>query len=84
MEVKERSIKMYKSINLIITGDHMRKYALLKEEINDICKVMIYQLQEETYVFLYNTKMDAPCFADLCFDQLEDAEEYCKRELGVY
>jgi hypothetical protein len=60
----------------------MRKYALLEEEINNICKVMICKLQEETYVFLYNTTKDAPCFADLCFDQLEEAEEYCK-ELGV-
>jgi hypothetical protein len=61
----------------------MRKYALLVEEINKICKVMIYQLQEETYVFLYNTKKDASCFADFCFDQLDDAEEYCKG-LGVH
>ncbi len=60
----------------------MRKYALLKEQMSNICKVMIFDTTHETYVFLYDTLEDTACFADYSFESIEEAEEYCK-ELGV-
>ncbi|MGE7999780.1 hypothetical protein ACQKOF_14095 [Lysinibacillus sp. NPDC093190] len=60
----------------------MRKYAFLEEKIDEICKVMIYGSPDETYVFLYNTLQDTGCFADMCFEVLEEAEEYCEK-LGI-
>ena len=39
---------------------------------------MLYEyLSDEVYVFLYNSIDDVPCFADYCFDTLEEAEEMC-------
>ncbi len=60
----------------------MRKYAFLKEEGSNICKVMIFATIDETNVFLYDTIEDTACFADCCFESIEEAEQYCK-ELGV-
>ncbi|PLT28669.1 hypothetical protein [Peribacillus deserti] len=60
----------------------MRKYAFLKEKVNNICKVMIYHSTDGIYVFLYNTLGDKACFADGCFENMLEAEEFCK-DLGV-
>ena len=60
----------------------MRKYAFLEEKIDDICKIMIYESSDETYVFLYNTLQNTSCFANMCFEVLEEAEEYCEK-LGI-
>lgn len=61
----------------------MRKYALLPKRIEKICKVMLYDSPEEgTFVFLYDSIGDTSCFADNHFENLKDAEDYCK-ELGV-
>lgn len=60
----------------------MRKYVLIKEVVDQICKVMIYESSEEVAVFLYDSTSDTPCFADLSFETIEEAEKYCK-ELGI-
>ncbi|MED3804467.1 hypothetical protein P4562_21440 [Lysinibacillus xylanilyticus] len=54
----------------------------MKEEGGNICKVMIFASTDETNVFLYDSIEDTACFADCCFDSIEEAEEYYK-ELGV-
>lgn len=41
----------------------MRKYAFIINN-KDICKVMIYDSPEGTFVFLYNTLMETACFTD--------------------
>lgn len=33
-------------------------------------------------MFLYNTLQNTSCFADMCFEVLEEAEEYCEK-LGI-
>lgn len=60
----------------------MRKYAFLEEKYDGLCKVMIYDSPEGTYVFLYDSPKDTPCVADNCFENLEEAEDYCK-EFGI-
>jgi len=60
----------------------MRKYVLLKEVVDKICKVMIYESSEDVTVFLYDSTSDTSCFADFSFETIEEAEKYCK-ELGI-
>ena len=40
------------------------KYSILKEPVNNIKKVMIYDMEDGVYVFLYKTDKDVSCFAD--------------------
>ncbi|WP_139995517.1 hypothetical protein [Paenibacillus paridis] len=61
----------------------MRKYLVLEERVNKIKKVMIYETDEEAYVFLYDTHEDKPCFADYWFESVEDAEDYCEAHINV-
>ncbi|WP_108587262.1 hypothetical protein [Paenisporosarcina sp. OV554] len=60
----------------------MRKYVLLKEVVDKICKVMIYESFEDVAVYLYDSISDTSCFADFSFETIEEAEKYCK-ELGI-
>ena len=53
----------------------MRKYALLEKPFGKTRKVMLYQSDDGTYLFLYNnTHKDSPGFADYWFETLEDAQ----------
>lgn len=61
----------------------MRKYSILKEPVNDIKKVMIYEMDDGVYVFLYNTVMDVSGFAHNWYKTLEDAEEVCSENYFI-
>lgn len=61
----------------------MRMYALLKEQVDNAKKVMIYESENGVYVFLYDTQEDKSCYADLWFETIEEALEYCTHELDV-
>ena len=61
----------------------MRKYAILKESINEIKKVMLYESHDGVYIFLYDVIDDYPAFADNYFSALEDAEEVCSEEYSI-
>ncbi|WP_078554344.1 hypothetical protein [Bacillus alkalicellulosilyticus] len=60
----------------------MRKYVVLPKTMANVQKLMIYGTTDGVFVFLYDTVKDAPCFADIFFETLEEAEEYCQ-EYGV-
>lgn len=59
-------------------GGEMRKYALLKEHVSNICEVMIFSSTHETYVFLYDTLKDTACFADFSFEGLKKQKSISK------
>lgn len=61
----------------------MRKYCILKEPVDEIKKVMIYEMKDGVFVFLYNTDEDAACFADYWFATLKEAEEECSESYGI-
>ena len=61
----------------------MRKYAILKQPIENIFKLMIYDTGEGSYLFLYNTIEDKPCMADYWFDNLTDAETTCFEDYKI-
>jgi hypothetical protein len=69
-------------LRLIKVGGKMRKYVVLPKPTDNVRKLMIYETTDGVYVFLYDTVKDAPCFADMFFETLEEAEEYCQ-EYGV-
>ncbi|AZH30495.1 hypothetical protein [Paenibacillus sp. M-152] len=59
----------------------MREYAFvdLKDEVK---KVMVYEVDQEVYVFTYTTVEDLPCTQDYWFETLIEAEEYCEDRFG--
>jgi hypothetical protein len=61
----------------------MRKYAILKEPINQVKKVMIYEYDVGVYVFLYDNEEDIPCFADHWYEYVQEAEDYCMEQLNI-
>ncbi|MGE7946957.1 hypothetical protein [Lysinibacillus sp. NPDC093688] len=50
----------------------------MKEEGSNICKVMIFASTDETNVFLYDTIEDTACFADCCFENIEEEKNIAK------
>ncbi|WP_375103232.1 hypothetical protein ACDZ28_26540 [Paenibacillus sp. RS8] len=61
----------------------MRMYALLKEPIGDINKVMIYDSKHRVYVFLFETHENKGAKADYCYETLGEAMEFCNEELNI-
>ncbi|WP_162531863.1 hypothetical protein [Brevibacillus choshinensis] len=43
----------------------MRMYALLKESVDTVRKVMVYESENGVYVFLYDTQEDKSGFAEV-------------------
>ncbi|MEC0170477.1 hypothetical protein [Paenibacillus graminis] len=58
-------------------------YALLKEHVNDVRKLMIYDNENGAYVFLYDTQEDKSGFADLWFESFDEAIDYCNEKYKV-
>lgn len=58
-------------------------YSLLKEQVDNIKKVMIYESADDVYVFLYDTQENKSCIADFWFETLDEALEYCKEKYNV-
>jgi hypothetical protein len=54
----------------------MRKYVFLKEKVNEICKVMIFDTTDEIYVFLYDTLEDTACLQII-------ASRVCKKQKSI-
>ena len=55
----------------------MRKYAYLREPLprgegDPVVKIMLYETEEGVYLFEYTGPDAVFCFADLCYDSLED------------
>lgn len=61
----------------------MRMYALLREPIDNIRKIMIYNSENGVCVFLYDTQENKSGIADLWFETLDEAMVYCNQELKV-
>ncbi|RXZ77433.1 hypothetical protein EBB07_31205 [Paenibacillaceae bacterium] len=63
----------------------MRKYAFTRPNHSHIIpKVMIFETHHSgTYVFLYASKDDVPSHNDFWFDDLKDAEDYCKQYFDI-
>ncbi|MFD2699563.1 hypothetical protein ACFSVM_03720 [Paenibacillus shunpengii] len=59
----------------------MRKYAFVDIE-DEVKKVMMYEADQEVYVFTYKTVEDLPCTQDYWFETLIEAEEYCEDRFG--
>ncbi|WP_037290948.1 hypothetical protein [Saccharibacillus sacchari] len=57
----------------------MRKYAFVDPK-DEVKKVMIYEVEPDIYVFIYETLEDVPCTKDYWFETLMEAEEYCGLE----
>lgn len=53
----------------------MRKYAFVQSP-NNIQKIMIYETEQEVYLFTYQTREDESASADYWFETLEEAEDY--------
>lgn len=61
----------------------MRMYALLREPVDNIRKVMIYDSENGVYAFLYDTHENKSGIADLWYEILDEAMAYCNQELKV-
>ncbi|WP_152393332.1 hypothetical protein [Paenibacillus guangzhouensis] len=63
----------------------MRKYAFTRPSPSHVVpKVMIYETQSNgVYVFLYKSKDDIPSHNDFWFDELIDAENFCKQYFDI-
>ncbi len=59
----------------------MRKYAFVDPK-DEVKKVMIYEVEQDIYVFTYQTLADVPCTKDYWFETLSEAEEYCENRFG--
>jgi len=69
-------------IEILEMGEQpVRKYAFITDQ-SKIQKVMIYENDQDVYLFTYDTKEDLPCIHDYWFDNLEEAEEYCSVLFG--
>lgn len=66
-----------------IRGNEVRMYALLKEPVDNVRKVMIYESENGVYVFLYDTQEDKSGFADLWFESLDESVDYCIQKYKV-
>ncbi|WP_229696063.1 hypothetical protein [Paenibacillus albidus] len=58
-------------------------YALLKEHVDNVRKLMIYDNENGVYVFLYYTQEDKSGFADLWFETIDEAVDYCIEKYKV-
>lgn len=63
-------------MNTNIGGIEVRMYVLLKEPVDKLRKVMVYESE-------YDTQEDKHCFADLWFITLDDAIDHCIQEFNV-
>lgn len=76
------------TITLAVTLSHnsqkltMRKLTFIEVK-NETRKLMIYESKDETYLFGYDCLQDSFSKWDLCFDSIENAEEYCEENFGV-
>ncbi|WP_042273379.1 hypothetical protein [Faecalimicrobium dakarense] len=61
----------------------MRKYAILKDPVNDIKKVLLYESTDGVDLFMYDTTNDIPCFTDYNFDTLEEVLQICFEEYNI-
>ncbi|OKP97721.1 hypothetical protein [Paenibacillus sp. P46E] len=59
----------------------MRKYAIVQSK-DKVKKIMIYEADQEVYLFTYETIEDLPCCQDYWFETLVEAEDYCKEVFG--
>ena len=59
----------------------MRRYAFVDPK-DEVKKVMIYEVEQDIYVFTYGTLEDVPCTKDYWFETLMEAEEYCEDRFG--
>ena len=60
----------------------MRKITFIEVK-NETRKLMIYESKDETYLFGYDCLQDSFSKWDLCFSNIEDAEEYCEDNFSV-
>jgi len=44
--------------------------------IDNLNKVMVYDSENGVYVFLFDSQDDKSCFADLWFEDLDEAVDY--------
>lgn len=61
----------------------MRKYLILKQSIDNIIKLMVYDTGDGCYLFLYDSVNDKPSIADYWFDSMLDAESTCKEDYNI-
>ncbi len=59
----------------------MRKYAFVSSK-DEVKKVMIYEVEQDIYVFTYETLEDVPCTKDYWFETLFEAEKYCENRFA--
>ncbi len=46
-------------------------------------RLMIHQLEQGVFLFLYNTQTEAPCVGDIWFEDLAAASEYVSTVFGI-
>ena len=61
----------------------MRKIATLTHPVNGVRRVMLYEADGGTYLFLYTSTEDGPCKYDSWYESLGDAEEAAAESFGV-
>ena len=61
----------------------MRKIANLRTERHRVRRCMLFSSASEVLLFTYSSLEDWSCDADTWFESVEDAEAYCREELGV-
>ena len=61
----------------------MRKIATLTHPVNGIRRVMLYEAEGGTYLFLYSSTDDGPCTYDHWYDSPGDAEDAAAESFGL-
>ena len=61
----------------------MRTLALLPVPVKGIVRVMVYESEDGTYLFLFDAADDAPSVADEWHEHPEHAVDRCQRDFGV-
>ena len=61
----------------------MRKVATLRSPANRVVRVMLYEADDGTYLFLYTRVEDGPCEFDHWFESSADAEQAAAESFGV-
>jgi len=61
----------------------MRKVVRLSNPTDEARRLMICESGDGTFLFLYKTDEDGPCYADFWFESSEEAESFCVTEYGV-